>query len=554
MLSSLHIENIAVIEKANVEFEHGFNVLTGETGAGKSIVIDSINAVLGERTSKELIRTGCDSASVTAFFSDISDMAVKKCAELGFDIVDNELSIKRTITESKSTVRLNGIKTPASIIKELAPYLINIHGQHDSQALLDPDKHYIYIDLLANNSILLKDYSEAFAKMQHTRRRLKALTENLGANEQRAEILRYEVKELEDAEIKLGEIESLKQRQNEINNSKSIIDSLSYALSAIYSDDADTPSVLSLMDNSMDSVESVSSFSKSAEEIYGNLSEIRDNVDEIKEKLESVINSFDFDNEEIESVEQRLDMYYNFSQKYGKTEEQMLDFLEKAKKELHEIDFSDEEIVNLQKDLKPQVDAVKKLGAELTESRKKAADKFAVDVSKKLEFLDMPKVKIYVNIDSCPYSRLGADKIEFMISTNPGESPKPLAKIASGGEMSRIMLSIKNVLSEVDPVDTLIFDEIDTGISGHAASRVGDRLKDTAKNKQVICVTHLAQIASKADNHLLIKKNIDADRAVTNITTLDLDGRRQEIARIIGTDVTETTLAAADEMLNNKNA
>ena len=550
MLDSLHIENIAVIERADVELSAGFNALTGETGAGKSILIDSINAVLGNRTSKELIRSGCERAAVSAVFSDLGDDVKSKLADLGFDCEDNELCIQRIITESKSTVKLNGVTTTAAIVREIAPLLVNIHGQHDSQALLDPEKHYIYIDLLAANAPILNEYSAAFSNMIGTRRRLKQLTVAAEQNAHDLEILQYQVNELESAEIIDGEIERLKSRQNELAHAKQISDNMAAAHSLIaYNDYDDTPSVLSLIDGALSSLAEIAQISENIGSIYGELDSVRDNIEDIKERIAQQAAESEFDPEEAQLVDDRLDMYYRFSQKYGKTEREMLDFLQNAKERLKNIEQSDDEIILLNSTLKTQVDEVKRLGNMLSDSRKAAGERFAADVAAELKYLDMPSVKIVVDISPCAYSKLGADKIEFLISTNPGDTPKPLSKIASGGEMSRIMLAIKSVLAGSDPVGTLIFDEIDAGISGHAALKVGEKLKSTAISRQVICVTHLAQIAAKADNHLLIKKNTDSGRAVTNITRLDFDGRCSELARIIGGGVTESALNTAREML-----
>lgn len=550
MLSSLHIENIAVIKQADVEFDIGFNVLTGETGAGKSIVIDSINAVLGNRTSKELIRNGCDFAKVSALFTDISDAAMQKLNSLGFNATEREISIVRMLSENKSTAKINGVSTTASVVRELAPYLINIHGQHDSQALLDADKHYIYIDLLAENEELLSDYKNAFNEMQATRKRFKSLSEDIESREKRRELLEFQINELENADIKQGEIVALKQRRNEISNSKAIVNALSKSLALLRNED-DLPSVVSLIDSTLGEVNAFSSLSNNVAEITNDLELLHSSAFDICDKIESVCDSFDFDEEEIETCDTRIDMYYRFSQKYGKTEEEMIDFLCNAKQELSKIDDNDDELIQLQSKLSPQVELVKQLGAKLSESRKNAANKFAEAVADELSYLNMPNVKIVVDIKSAPYSRLGADKIEFLISTNPGEPPKPLAKIASGGEMSRIMLSIKNVLAQKDTVDTLVFDEIDTGISGHAATKVGKKLLQIAGSRQTICVTHLAQIAALSQCHLLISKEIEDDKASTKIERLSIDKKRNEIARIIGSAVTPATLSAADELINS---
>lgn len=555
MLDSLHIENIAVIERADIDFSAGFNVLTGETGAGKSILIDSINAVLGNRTSKELIRSGCDRSAVSAVFSQIGDDVKQKLAQLGFDGNDDELCIQRVITENKSAVKINGVAATAAIVREIAPLLINIHGQHDSQALLDPDKHYIYIDLLAANADLLNDYSAAFSKMIATRRKLKQLTAAVEQNARDIEILQYQVNELESADIVIGEIEKLKSRQNELAHAKQITDNLNAAQTLISESEYDeTPSVLSLLDSAIEQLSETADISETISAVYGDLDGVRESLLDITARIEQLSEQSQFDPEEAQNVDERLDMYYRFSQKYGKTEQEMLDFLQNASQRLQNIEQSDDEIVSLNAQLKNQVDEVKRLGSRLTESRRTAGGRFASDVAEQLKYLDMPNVKITVDIQPCAYSKLGADKIEFLISTNPGDSPKPLSKIASGGEMSRIMLAIKSVLADSDPVGTLIFDEIDTGISGHAAVKVGEKLKSTALSRQVICVTHLAQIAAKADNHMLIEKDTASGRAVTSITKLDFDGRCGELARIIGGAVTQSALNAAREMLgSNRN-
>lgn len=551
MLTSLHIENIAVIERADVRFTDGFNVLTGETGAGKSILIDSINAVLGNRTSKELIRTGCKSACVNALFTDISDAAANKLADLGFSCDEREVSIVRTITETKSSVRVNGVQTTSAVVRELAPLLVNIHGQHDSQALLDPEKHYVYIDLLAENAPILAEYRAAFSEMMTTRRKLKSMTAEHDENLRRLELLRFQVTELTEADIHIGEIEQLKKRRLEIESAKSILDAVCMTSALLYADDDEAPSVIPMLDTACASMSDVSDKSERAAAVADELTDIRFRLEELRSGCENIAESFELDGDESAAIDERLDMYYGFSKKYGATEEEMLDFLAGARAELEKISFSDEIIARLTADLSKQVAEVKRLGAALHDSREQAAKRFSSDVAAALEFLDMPKVKITVSIEQAPYSKTGADKIELLISTNPGEPPKPLAKIASGGEMSRIMLSIKNVIAEKDPVDTLIFDEIDTGISGRAATKVGARLYDTARSRQVICVTHLAQIAAAADNHILIQKTIADDRAATAITTLDEEGRRRELARIIGSEVTDRTLAAADELIGS---
>lgn len=550
MLKSLHIENIAVIEKTDVEFSGGFTALTGETGAGKSIIIDSINAVLGERTSKELIRSGCDKASVTAYFCDVSDKVKDKLDGFGIYLDCDELIIKRTLTESKSSCKINGQNAPAFVLKEIAPYLINIHGQHDSQTLLNPDMHYIYIDLLAKNEQIIADYKASFTAMLKTRKAVKQYENSKNEAERKKEILSYQINELEAARVTVGEIEQLKQRKEEILNSKKIVDSLQISNSALSGDGEEFSGACDLVEKSAEELMKIAGISEEFSLLADKIENLKYELEDIRNSIETYLENSDVDENELQNIENRLDIYYNFKQKYGETEEEMLEFLKKAKQELSDLENAEESAVEEQLLLPRQIEEVKQKGAVLTESRKKAAEKFEKEIKEQLNYLDMPNVVIKVNFEKSPYSSLGADKIEFLISTNPGELLKPLSKIASGGEMSRIMLSIKNVLSGADIVPTLIFDEIDTGISGNAAAKVADRLKAVSNGKQVICVTHLAQIAAKADTQLKIEKNIENDRAVTTVTTLDYDGRKYELARIIGSSITDASLAAAEEMLN----
>lgn len=548
MLQQLHIENIAVIARADVTFDRGFCVLTGETGAGKSILIDSINAVLGERTSRELIRTGCDRGSVTAVFTGLSQQCVDKLHELLLPVED-QLVITRVLTSAKSAGQINGVPATASMIRQLAPYLVNIHGQHDSQALLNADKHYIYIDALAKNSALLAEYQAAFSEMQAVRRQVKTLSETMEERIRRRELLQFQVQELSAAQIRPGEQAALQRRRTEILSAQQIADGLHAALAALAGADDEHGGALELCGAAAAQLEQIAPVSQAASSLRNMLGDAADRLEEVKDGLQQALDSAGFDPGELKQIEERLDVYYRFSDKYGQTEEQMLQYLENAQRELEQLSVSEEQLQTLGQTLQQRVEQVKKLGAELTRSRRQAADRFCADVERQLQFLDMPGVRLCVEIGQAPYSRLGADRVEFLISTNPGEPPKPLTKIASGGEMSRIMLAIKNVLSADDPVGTLIFDEIDAGISGRAASKVGRKLKETAQHRQVICVTHLAQIAALADLHLLIEKQVEQERAVTKITPLDFDGRKRELARIIGSQVTQASLQAAEELL-----
>ncbi len=550
MLKSLHIENIAVIEKANVEFDNGFTALTGETGAGKSIIIDSINAVLGERTSKELIRNGSPSACVTAYFDEVSKVVLEKLNEFGIEVDENELIIKRTLTETKSSCKINGQNAPAFVLKEIAPYLINIHGQHDSQTLLNPDLHYSFIDALAKNQDLIESYQLIFSSMLKTRKAVKQYESSKAENESKKEILKYQINELEAANVTVGEIEKLKKRKEEVLNSKKIADNLLVAFNSICGDGDEVLGAYDLISKSSESIVKIANFSEDLSKLADKLENLKYEFEDVKTTVENALSNQDVDANELDFIEERLDMYFGFKSKYGETEEDILAFLEKAKQKLIELENVEENAIEEQLLLPKQIEEVKVAGERLTKSRQTAAKQFEIEVKKQLDYLDMPNVKIAVNIEKSPYSTLGADKVEFLISTNPGEPLKPLSKIASGGEMSRIMLSIKNVLANADIVPTLIFDEIDTGISGKAASKVANRLKSVSEGKQVVCVTHLAQIAAKADTQLKIEKNIENDRAVTSVTKLDYNGRVEELARIIGSEITESTIATAEELLN----
>lgn len=549
MLKTLEIENIAVIEKASVDFSKGLNVLTGETGAGKSIVIDSINAILGERTSKELVRHGADSAFVSAYFEDVSESVKQKIIDMGFDCEDdNSLLLSRKISvNGKSSCKINGKSATVSMLKELGSTLINIHGQHDSQALLNPDLQYKYIDMLFDDKNYLADYKKSFKELITVRRKLKALTTSETDKEKELELLDYQIKELEDADIKVGERDTLVKRKNLILKSEAISTALNNVLIAINGDDenAGIQSIIS------DCFNSLSGFDES-KDIAENFENINDNLEEAKDKIENLFAQIDFNPTELEQIEERLDLLYKFSNKYGSSEQEMLDYLEKAKKKRNLIVYSDEELEKLSELYDSLLEKTVLLADKLSEYRKKISKDFEKKVKSELEFLDMPNLEFVVEFNKGNLTSNGYDKIEFLISTNVGEPPKPLAKIASGGELSRIMLAIKNILSYHDTIDTLIFDEIDTGVSGRASQKIGLKLKAVSKNTQVICVTHSAQIASNADEHFLIKKSVSDNRTYTEVTSLDFDGRKNELARIMGgIEITDTLLKSAEEMLKN---
>lgn len=549
MLKTLDIENIAVIEKTTVDFSSGLNVLTGETGAGKSIVVDSINAILGERTSRELIRYGADSAFVSAYFEDISDTVRNKLAELGFDNEgDNSLLISRKITlAGKSNCRINGKSATVSMLKEIGNLLVNIHGQHDSQALLNPDYHYKYIDMMSDDKTVYEDYKNTFKELINVRRKLKSLTNSEFDKERELELLEYQIKELEDADIKIGERDALLKKRDLISKSENITSALNMVLTAINGND-DTDGVQSSINICNNTV---SSFDE-LKEISQILTNVNDEFEVVKDKIEKLFDKIEFDPNELELVEERLDLLYRLSNKYGSSEEEMLEFLDNAKSRLNSIVYADKELEKLNLQYDELFDKTVLKADKLSCSRKKIAAEFEKQVKSELEFLDMPKLEFVVDFNKGNLSSNGYDKIEFLISTNLGEPPKPLSKIASGGELSRIMLAFKNILSHNDSIGTLIFDEIDTGVSGRASHKIGLKLKSVSKNTQVICVTHSAQIASNADEHFLINKEVKDAKTYTSVNQLDFEARKRELARIMGgLEITDTLLDSAEELLKS---
>lgn len=551
MLKSLSIENIAVIEKADIEFTNGFNVLTGETGAGKSIVVDAINAILGERTSKELVRHGTDNANVTAVFDDINEEVKAKLIELGLPLdIDGGLMLSRRISSlGKSSCRVNGTPCTVSVLKEIGTGLVNIHGQHDSQQLLNPDYHYKFVDMYGDDKECLEKYLQAFKALLATRRRLKELTADAETKDRQLELLEYQINEILQADIKVGEIEQLKARKNVILNSQSIVNALNSVLSAFNGDD-DFSGMQTLAQTALKDISTVSGVDGDLKEISDRLSSLDDIIETVKDLTASKLESVDFSENELETIEERLNLYHNFSNKYGETEEDMLNYLETAVKKRDSIVNSDEELEKLNREYDEIFEKTVTLADELSKNRREIAQRLVSDIKEQLEFLDMPKIQFVVSFEKGNLSSTGYDRIEFLISTNPGEPPKPLAKIASGGELSRIMLAIKNIIAKNDTVDTLIFDEVDTGVSGRASRKIGLKLKSVGEVTQVICVTHSAQIASLADSHYLIEKKFDVHSTYTNVKQLDYEGRRYELARIMGGfDITDTLLKSAEELL-----
>lgn len=548
MLKTLDIENIAVIEKASVDFSGGLNVLTGETGAGKSIVVDSINAIMGERTSRELVRYGADNAYVSAYFDDICDSALNKLKEFDIELEeDNSLLITRKISANgKSLCKVNGKTVTVSMLKEICSYLVNVHGQHDSQALLNPDLQYNYIDMLLEDKSVLSDYKETFKKLISVRRKLKSFAKDEDNKESLLELLNFQIEELEKADIKVGEREELTKKRALIQKSEDIIKSLNLAISVINGDDEN----IGIEQACADVSRTLFKFDET-KDVYDVFNDINDKLELAKDKAEALLLSIDFSPEEIEMIDEKLDLYYKFSNKYGQTEQEMLNYLEKAKEKRNSILFADEELNRLNEEYENLLNITVKLADKLSVERKKTAKVFEENVKQELAFLDMPKMQFYVDFNKGNLSSTGYDKIEFLISANPGEPPKSLSKVASGGELSRIMLAIKNIISYNDTIGTLIFDEIDTGVSGRASQKIGLKLKSVSKNTQVICVTHSAQIASNADEHFLIQKKFNDNKTFTCVTPLDFEGRKQELARIMGgLEITDTLLQSAEELLN----
>lgn len=553
MLKTLSIENIAVIEKADIEFSKGFNVLTGETGAGKSIVVDSINAILGERTSKELVRAGSENAFVTAYFEDINSEVKQKLNE--FDLPcedDGTLMLSRKISaQGKSTCRINGSVCTVSMLKEVGNLLVNIHGQHDSQTLLNADYHYKFVDMYGSLDGVLDEYKQSFRQLLSVRKQLKALTMDADERDRQIELLDYQIKELTDAEIKVGEWDELKKRKNLILNSQNLLQSLNSALAAFNGGD-EYSGISTLLSTAVKELGTVSDVDSDIKAVYDKAEALNDSVEVVKDALLDKINSIEFEPEELNRIEERLDLYYTFSNKYGETEQDMLYYLDEAVKKRAAFENSEEELEKLNVRYDEIFNQTVALAQKLTDLRKTTAEKLGNEICKQLEFLDMPKIKFTTSFEKGNLSANGWDKIEFLIATNVGETAKPLAKIASGGELSRIMLAIKSIIAQKDSIDTLIFDEIDTGVSGKASRKIGLKLKELGAFTQVVCVTHSAQIASVADSHFLIEKNVENDRTYTNVTVLDYDGRKNELARIMGgINATESLLKSAEELLNN---
>ena len=550
MLKFLHIENIAVIERSDIEFSSGFNVLTGETGAGKSIVIDSINAVLGERTSRELIRAGCDTAEVSAVFGELDNATAAALSDIG--VVpddDGNIVIRRRLSAAgKGLIKLNDRPVTATELKEVGRHLVNIHGQHDNQALLDPERHLDYVDAVADDDPIKGKYYAEFREINKIRKELAAVQTDEDEKRRRVDLLKYSINELESAGIKPGEYDKLRRKLEIASNYQKTAEALARAYSALKGDD-ELDGAVSLLSGAEKALSSLrdEEWDKRASVLSSAASAAEDVSAAIYDFLENAEYS-DIDPDEINA---RLDTLDKLMLKYGGGEWELLKALDKAREELNDIEFSDKKAAELSELLDSSVERLVALGEELTEVRKKAAAAFEKQVCDILSYLNMPDVRFTVQFAKGRYTKRGCDTAEFMISANRGESVKPLSKIASGGELSRVMLAIKSVLLGRDPVGTMIFDEIDTGISGYTAGKVGTQLKRVAENRQVICVTHLAQIAAMGDTHLLIEKKAEGDRTFTSVSPLSYEDRINEIARIMsGAQMTENLYNSAKELLD----
>ena len=550
MLKFLHIENIAVIEMCDIELTDGFNVLTGETGAGKSIIIDSINAVLGERTSKDLIRSGCDEALVTALFGNLSNGTLKALEQLEVipDEDGNVLISRKLSLSGKGLIKINGKPFTATALREISSLLINIHGQHDNQALLNPERHCDFVDSVADNGDLKQEYYSCFKKLNKIRRELNSLITDEGEKERKIDLLKYQINELSSADIKIGEIEELKSLLQIAEERESYIKAFSGAGSLLAGDDSTDGIITSLK-------AAAKLFNPlSGEAAKKSLSDLNELISKAEDLL-SDIRDFSFGLEENaknpDEINARLDFLYRLMVKYGNDETQMLAFLENAKNELQSITFADKRAEELEQELQKAKEQLVLSGERLTESRKAAAEKLSKKVCEVLHYLNMAGVLFVTDISAGRYTANGCDGVEFLISANLGEDVKPLHKIASGGELSRVMLAIKSALLDKEGVGTVIFDEIDSGISGYAADKVGTKLREVAGKCQVICITHLAQIAALADNHLLIEKSTENGRTKTHVTSLDRESRIREIARIMsGKEITENIYNSAKELLD----
>ena len=548
MLNLLHIENIAVIECADITFDRGFNILTGETGAGKSIVIDAISAILGERAYRDMIRTGASKASVQAVFSGVPNLPWFE--ENGVEY-DDQIVIQRQIfLDGKNVCRVNGTPVSVSILRKLGIQLINIHGQHDSASLFDEENHLIFLDSFADNEALRLVYGEKFALVSDLRRQIDRMSMDESEKLRRVETLKFQIAQIEKANLKSGEDDELEARRKVLQNAEKLSDGLDEATECLYGGE-ESDGAAALLSQAERALAKLSRYTDSFAQLQEKVADLMYQVQDAAEEVRDARDDLSYSADELEQIETRLDTIHKLRRKYGASCDDILAYLENAKRELDEIEFSDAHMERLKGKLQKAEKEAWAAADALRENRKAAAERLSARILTELAQLDMPRVQFQCEFTEIPLSAGGADAVAFFMSANAGESLKPMSKVASGGELARIMLAMKNVLAEKDQVNTLIFDEVDTGVSGRAAQRVAEKLKAVASHKQVLCVTHLPQLAALADTHLLIAKEERQGRTYTSVTPLDLEGRKRELARIIGgTNITETTLKSAEEMLS----
>ena len=549
MLSSLQIENVAVIQKANVHFEKGLNVLTGETGAGKSILIDSINAILGNRASKDLVRTGAAKAVIRAAFEDVPPAVLDSLEKAGYERSEALLLSREITAEGKSTCRINGMPATAAVLRELCGGLININGQHDSVGLLNPARHEGILDAYAQNSAEYQAYYAIYRELVGVKKTLDAMITDEGEKQRRIDLLSYQVQEIDDAALTAGEEQTLESRRKVLANASTIRDRIAQCY-ALLSGGDEAPGAVDLLGEASNAVDAAAQLDGALSSGAGQLLDLYYTAKDVAADLIGRLDAYDTNDAELDEIEQRIDLIYKLRRKYGDTVEDILAFGERARQELEMIQSSQERVEHLQKEQRRLYTLAREKAELLTQTRLKAFEELNKRISDTLDFLNMPGVRMTLRHTRGPLASHGQDSIEFYISTNPGEAPKPLAKIASGGELSRITLAIKNAMADKDAVPTVIYDEIDSGVSGKAASRIGEVLRQSAEGHQILCITHTAQIAALADCHLLIQKNITNERTYTEIHPLDENGRVEALARLISGDhVTELSLANAREML-----
>lgn len=548
MLNLLHIENIAVIDCADISFHNGFNILTGETGAGKSIVIDAISAILGERAYRDMIRTGETKASVRAVFTDVPKLGWFE--ENGVDY-DPETVISRDIfLDGKNVCRVNGTLVTVSILRKLGLELINIHGQHDSAALFDEENHLRYLDLFAETEPLLEAYRLQYQEVSELKKEIQRMSMDEGEKLRRMESLRFQIDEITKADLHIGEDTQLEERRKVLQNAEKLSDGMYAAVECLYGGD-DSDGAAGLLSQAERELSRLKRYTDAYDDLYETVTELMYQVQDVAERVRDARDDLSYSGDELERIESRLDVIHRLRRKYGATCQDILTYLENATKELDEITFADDLLLKLQNKLKKAEKLAWDAALQLREKRSSGAKEMSESILEELAQLDMPRVQFSCEFEEQPLGDDGADRVSFYMSANAGEALKPLSKVASGGELARIMLAMKNVLARQDEIGTLIFDEVDTGVSGRTAQKVAQKLKSVSQHKQVLCVTHLPQLAALADTHMLIAKQERDGRTYTTVTPLDFEGRKRELARIIGGEkITETTLKSAEEMLN----